>query len=391
MNYFIILLVAIFLTSSFFFIGALSLTKVGFLLFLVLFLLMFLKNRKLSIKVDVLDVSIFLTLVLAIFSQYRTADLNESWPIVQSYIYYFILYGVTRIYFYNYPRYINIALKSLVIAVLVSCVFGILQFVTGFGYMPGTPIRSISTGGVFRACGLFDDPNYFGLVLACVWPFCLIFKNVKLKYVFCSIFILSILLTLSRATLLILLIQVVFIFHSKSSDKSLFIIRLLIIMAFAIPLFIVIKPAFLIERMSTLLPLISGNIGELENSSAERVDLIFSGINMFLDYPFLGLGFGNFQLYTEQYMSFFPRKVFAHNSYLTVLAELGILGFTIWFIPLFITFKRLNKESCIFGACLIGLFLSYFFLVAIYFQFIAFFLALLITSYQKGLIGIIKL
>ena len=391
MSIFFIFLSAIGLTSSFFLLGSVSLTKVGFLFFITLFTLMFLKFKKVFIRISFFDVSVFLTLILAIVSQYHTVNLNESLPIVQSYIYYSVLYFITRTYFYNYPAHINIALKGLLFALLISCIFGFLQFITGSGYMPGTPIRSIVTNGVYRACGLFDDPNYFGLVLACISPLCFLIKSKSWGYSLYAIFAVAILTTLSRASLIIMLIQFIFYFYSVNKNKTIFVLKFFSILVIIVPVFVLLKPDFIVDRMATLLPMLSGNTGQLENSSAERLDLIFAGIKMFLDYPILGLGFGNFQLYTEFYMDFFPRKVFAHNSYLTILTELGIVGFIVWFIPLCILFIRVNKHNCAIGCSLIGLFFSYFFLVAIYFQFLAFFLAIIVTAYQKINMGKIEL
>lgn len=73
-------------------------------------------------------------------------------------------------------------------------------------------------------------------------------------------------------------------------------------------------------------------------SNAERLLIWHSAWNMFLDHPITGVGLGNYEkAYKEQYISpkaKEPKLSHAHNNFLQVLADRGIIGF-VGFIYLF--------------------------------------------------------
>lgn len=66
-------------------------------------------------------------------------------------------------------------------------------------------------------------------------------------------------------------------------------------------------------------------------SNAERLLIWHSAWNMFLDHPITGVGIGNYEkAYKEQYISpkaKEPKLSHAHNNFLQVLADRGIIGF----------------------------------------------------------------
>ena len=62
-------------------------------------------------------------------------------------------------------------------------------------------------------------------------------------------------------------------------------------------------------------------IDAAESSAAGRVDAWYQGFQMFLSNPLFGIGAGGFD--DHHYLT-------AHNSFVLVLAETGIVGFTIW-------------------------------------------------------------
>jgi len=58
-----------------------------------------------------------------------------------------------------------------------------------------------------------------------------------------------------------------------------------------------------------------------ESSAYGRIEAWYDGIQMFIGNPLLGVGVGNFTTHT---------LLTAHNSFVLVLAETGIIGYTIW-------------------------------------------------------------
>ena len=58
-----------------------------------------------------------------------------------------------------------------------------------------------------------------------------------------------------------------------------------------------------------------------ESSAYGRIETWYDGIQMFIEHPLFGVGVGNFTEHTW---------LTAHNSFVLVLAETGIVGYTIW-------------------------------------------------------------
>ena len=62
---------------------------------------------------------------------------------------------------------------------------------------------------------------------------------------------------------------------------------------------------------------------------------------MFFDHPLFGVGVGNFLTHSKIYTNTLIHRV-AHNAYLEVAAETGILGITFFLALLFMTLKKLR-------------------------------------------------
>lgn len=79
-------------------------------------------------------------------------------------------------------------------------------------------------------------------------------------------------------------------------------------------------------------------------SLSGRSDMIKAGINIFIDYPFFGVGLGNYKYFAPRYI-FISQMYYSHNTFITILSELGLIGF-LFFI--FICFKILNSIYCFY-------------------------------------------
>jgi len=78
----------------------------------------------------------------------------------------------------------------------------------------------------------------------------------------------------------------------------------------------------------------------------DRVPLWNSAIEMFLDFPILGIGLGGFEKYNHEYGQGNYNKLhaYSHNVYLDVLSEIGALGLFSFLWVFFVFFKRIYKE-----------------------------------------------
>ena len=84
-----------------------------------------------------------------------------------------------------------------------------------------------------------------------------------------------------------------------------------------------------------------------DNSSKTRLKMISIGLNIFNDNPIWGIGIDNAQIFT--YKEYGISNYYLHNNYIELLADLGIIGFFIyyWFL-IFLLFKfykyrKINK------------------------------------------------
>ena len=93
------------------------------------------------------------------------------------------------------------------------------------------------------------------------------------------------------------------------------------------------------------------SIFTLEDRAAGRLDIWLVAVNMIEHNPILGVGSGNFVAAYGQYQSSARGVVqdrtgeVAHNSYLSVLSELGVTGFALFGLGILMAFKNLNEAK----------------------------------------------
>ncbi len=202
-------------------------------------------------------------------------------------------------------------------AILMSA-HGIQQKLTGVGWTGEVPIL-----GRMRYIGIFNDPNDVGLSLVTALPMAMyLLRNSRrlfsrlLLLISIGVILWGIKLTDSRGTILALgAILGVY------SWRRYGIFRTLVAALVAVPALF-----FLSNRLDTISP--------GEESAYGRVDAWYEGIQMLIDNPVFGVGFGLFGDHNV---------LTAHNSYILVLAELGIPGYFLWF--------------AFFGSCIIMMYL----------------------------------
>ena len=85
---------------------------------------------------------------------------------------------------------------------------------------------------------------------------------------------------------------------------------------------------------------------EAENSANSRLPIIAGAYNMFLEKPVAGWGYGNFDLYDRSFYGVLlgsagdSRDHASHNYFLTILAEQGLLGLSLYLFPMFYWLAR---------------------------------------------------
>jgi putative inorganic carbon (HCO3(-)) transporter len=96
--------------------------------------------------------------------------------------------------------------------------------------------------------------------------------------------------------------------------------------------FMMMMPGGYASRLTTIL-----NIEEDPTGSAQaRRELLNRGLSLAASHPVVGLGMGNFHIYSIQ-------EQVAHNSYLEIAAELGLAGLVAYLIFMYVPFRSLRR------------------------------------------------
>lgn len=153
-----------------------------------------------------------------------------------------------------------------------------------------------------------------------------------------------ILMTGSRKALLILLIPPVVYFFQNSKRTVIKVIPLLFILL-ALAYYVVMEIPAVYEvlgaRMETL-----GDIAE-KGTDAEgdvsRLFLMQYGIEWFKQHPILGVGINCFRVLSNNTPMFWGKNFYAHNNYIELLVDVGLVGMMIYYASYIYLFKRIKN------------------------------------------------
>jgi probable O-glycosylation ligase (exosortase A-associated) len=171
----------------------------------------------------------------------------------------------------------------------------------------------------------FGQPNYMAftmVVMFCIAMTMAIYSKRKVvKIIFlslCPVYIYTLMQTASRGGTLSLL-SVLVLFWLKTKKKILSLIIFALVLITILPVAREYFPNYF-NRLDTI------NNPEEDVSITQREELWKMGLDFIKENPIVGIGFGNFVLRA-------PNS--AHNSYIQIASELGIVGFLIWMVFLF--------------------------------------------------------
>lgn len=198
-------------------------------------------------------------------------------------------------------------MAAFAICAAVLAIHGIQQAITGQGW---TGVE-LSQGTRIQYVGIFNDPNDLGMLFVACVPMAAYLGSrgglMGLRRLFWTlvlgVLVYGIYLTDSRGALLALLAVLgVFVWQRR----GLFTAGALGVAAVAVLL---------------ALPSRFAEIDPEEESAQGRVESWYEGLQMFREHPLFGVG-------PDMYTDYNPLT--AHNSFVLVLAETGIVGFTLW-------------------------------------------------------------
>lgn len=209
-------------------------------------------------------------------------------------------------------------------------------------------------GGLYRNCGPFWEPAAFGGYLLIALMFNMAEKG-NLKGRKNTILIITLISTLS--TTIFILLSVLIFFYFFFSQK--FIVKLItvpVILAMFYTAFVQLP--FLKEKM--MIEWRKGDMSyEMRKSDQVGHTRLSSGIADyydFIEYPVIGRG-----IFPTSYFDVRDTKT-RHNGLTKQIAQFGIIGIFLYFIPVFLSFKRLvlfsnlkNALGLVFFALILGM------------------------------------
>jgi len=84
----------------------------------------------------------------------------------------------------------------------------------------------------------------------------------------------------------------------------------------------------------------------LHEGISQRLVIVQDSFRIIKDFPFLGVGWGNFQFVFPSYRTFFSRGYYfySHNDYLQLIVETGLIGFSFFFLFIFSVIRSIFKQ-----------------------------------------------
>lgn len=339
---------------SFFSVNSLSVNPayigISICLFMLL-ILIFLRQRlaKLSIVIVFFSIIICIAQVLAFFNIYSPALLENKVNYLSVII--FIIsstYAVLYLEFFKTkPEHVrhNIYRWS----GYSLCFYLLLELTSRFS------IGSISLGLLygFKKSFFYFDSNFIGMMIMSFIMFFLYVRNIGGKGFGIIIFMLMLFLifTMSRAAIIATTICVCVFFSHKTYKWKSYMVLVCYFIVFFVLTYIYLFDSF--------------NFKEFDGSFNSKFYIISKAVELHDRLPLssllFGIGLGNFDKYTG---------IFAHNIFVTVLMEMGLVG-TMAFL-LFITYSVLKSNSAtlyiwlptlICGVSLFGVYTPYLFLI----------------------------
>jgi len=263
-------------------------------------------------------VMVYLFVLWNVVSVFWSVNVDETVTSIKTYfqlaVMVFVLWDL-----YTSPAALKAGLQAYVLGAYVSVVSTVANYLAG---SETTHLRYAASG--FNA-------NDIGLILALgipvAWHLAVSEGNSEkahglrvVNYAYVPAALLAILLTASRGALIAALPALLFVVGSLTRLDPFQ--RALILVALVAALFALqpLVPQSSLQRLATT------GISIAEGDVGDRAQIWREGIAVFLEHPLLGTGSGTFKAAVS--------GIAAHNSFLPVLVEVGIIGFILFVIIL---------------------------------------------------------
>lgn len=268
--------------------------------------------------------------------------------------------------------------RSLMAGLVISASAGLIQAATGWG-LPETQLQFRKDAFGYAAMGLQPDLHAFAahmlLGVVGLWGYFLVCKNSAEKFFIAITFLLCVtglIASKSRASLLIALaaLAILGLIYFYRHSKKLFVISL-IVSFIAIGIIVlgagsIPGLAWVGELMAQMQSRRLDSLSDLGGMMGSRFEIWSAVANMFSAYPLMGVGEGEFYRLSSNIS--FARSEFlqlnrgenAHNYFLQVLAENGLVGIAVFTLAFIVPYRACQNKQWILPACigLLSLFLG---------------------------------
>jgi O-antigen ligase len=181
-----------------------------------------------------------------------------------------------------------------------------------------------------RASGPFGNPNYFGVFQAVAattaigW---LASARSRWSQLFlggaAGIGTVALALTMSRGAIVALLVGIITVAIVRSKVRGAVVAGAILVAALAI------YPAFIQWRLGASSGTAGQALADLAASDAERAAAVLAGPRIFATAPVFGVGFGHYSFVSAEFSGNTVATA-AHDWYMNVLAEEGLVGVVLW-------------------------------------------------------------
>jgi len=319
-----------------------DISRIVFVLLLGVFVLEVLARKRRLYAFTRIEYSMFFFCVLAIASMVWSGSFVKEGgglgigELLTGYLFPFFMFYVGQ-HVFDTPGKRNVFIKFIMVLGAYLCLTAFLEHFNVQALIWPKYILDPTVGLHFeRARGPFVQAAVNGTVLGFVMVSAFLFLFVsdrkKLWKIFSwTLLILSpiaIFFTYTRASWLGALMgfAVVMLYAMRHKKKMFLIITILLCCLVALSLFFILD--------DDTMHLASRRAGN-ENPIYDRLNLYIASMNMFMDHPFLGVGFGQFKERVADYyeniegIPFRSAEIAEHDTFVGVLAEMGIIGFAL--------------------------------------------------------------
>ncbi len=299
-----------------------SLENIPVLLYLIVLTMgvWFLTVKKdFSIPQPILVTGFFAAVVISIM---LSGWMGGGWWAFQQFFPVWILFIMMSMTITTLPK-IRLTMDVIAYSGLVVAIHSIEQYHFGVSWT-GLELATDIDGRI-RYLGIFNDPNDLGVLFVTTLPFIGSWQSRArnglmrtLSFILLGVMIYAIYLTDSRGAMLASLLILAMHFSTVYG-------RVKTAIAGGVAMVILSAVKSRLEKLDAS-----------EKSAFERIEAWYQGIQMLKSNPLFGVGFGQFQEHHERT---------AHNSFVLVFAETGLIGFFFWLGLVLISFYLLIQVS----------------------------------------------